>query len=90
MVILDQWSKHWAQSALPPGRPVAFIPGFLQLRLVQNTGAAFSLFTDSALWLGGLSLLVTLVVTAWIWFQPKRGLWMGLGPESKGRIRSYV
>ena len=75
MVILDQWSKNWAQSALPPGRPVAFIPGFLQLRLVQNTGAAFSLFTDSALWLGVLSL--PMLRSAWIWFQ-QRGLWMGL------------
>ncbi len=78
MVILDQWSKHWAHSALILGRPVSFIPGVLQLRLVKNSGAAFSLFTDATLWLGVLSLLVTLGVTAWIWIQPKRGLWMGL------------
>lgn len=78
MVILDQWSKYWAHSSLILGRSVSFIPGFLQLRLVQNSGAAFSLFTDSTLWLGVLSLLVTLGVTGWIWSQPKRGLWMGL------------
>lgn len=78
MVILDQWSKHWAHSALILGRPVSFIPGVLQLRLVKNSGAAFSLFTDATPWLGVLSLLVTLGVTAWIWIQPKRGLWMGL------------
>ena len=78
MVILDQWSKHWARSALIIGRPVPFIPGFLQFRLVHNTGAAFSLFTDSTLFLGVLSLLVTLGVTAWIWSQPKRCFWMGL------------
>ena len=78
MVILDQWSKHWAHSALILGRPMPWIPGLLQLRLVKNTGAAFSLFTDSTLFLGVLSLLVTLGVGAWIWRQPKRDVWMGL------------
>ncbi len=40
-VLLDLASKHWASSVLPMGRPVPVIPGFFQLTLVHNTGAAF-------------------------------------------------
>lgn len=78
MVILDQLSKHWARSSLILGSPMPFIPGVLQFRLVHNTGAAFSLFTDSTMVLGILSLIVTLGVAAWIWSQPRHWSWMGL------------
>lgn len=78
MVILDQLSKHWARSSLILGSPMPFIPGVLQFRLVHNTGAAFSLFTDSTTVLGILSLIVTLGVAAWIWSQPRHWSWMGL------------
>ena len=78
MVVLDQISKHWARGALLPGEPLPFIPGLLQLNLVRNTGAAFSLFRDSSELLGALSLVVALGVIIWIWRESRRGLWMGL------------
>ena len=56
MVVLDQLSKHWARGILLPGETMPFIPGLLQLNLVRNTGAAFSLFRDSSLVLGILTL----------------------------------
>lgn len=43
VVALDQLVKAWARAALAPGQPVAFIPGVMELSLVYNTGAAFSL-----------------------------------------------
>ncbi len=43
VVALDQASKAAARAALVPGEPVAFIPGVMDLSLVYNTGAAFSL-----------------------------------------------
>ena len=78
MVVLDQFSKHWAREALSPGREVPFVPGLLQLNLVRNTGAAFSLFRDSSVLLGALSLVVAIGVSIWIWREARRELWMGL------------
>ena len=78
MVVLDQLSKHWARDALVPGEPMPFVPGVLQLTLVRNTGAAFSLFRESSLLLGLLSFAVAVGVSIWIWREARRGLWMGL------------
>jgi len=78
MVILDQLSKHWIRSMLAPGETAPFIPGLLQLHLVHNTCAAFSLFTGATPMLGILSLVVTIGVAIWIWREPRHDLWMGL------------
>ena len=78
MVILDQLSKHWIRSMLAPGETASFIPGLLQLHLVHNTGAAFSLFTGATSMLGILSLVVAIGVAIWIWREPRHDLWMGL------------
>ena len=78
MVILDQLSKHWIRNMLAPGETAPFIPGLLQLHLVHNTGAAFSLFTGATPMLGILSLVVAVGVAIWIWREPRHDLWMGL------------
>ena len=78
MVILDQLSKHWIKIMLQPGESTPFIPGLLQLHLVRNTGAAFSLFTGATTMLGMLSLVVAIGVAIWIWREPRHDLWMGL------------
>ncbi|PID53198.1 MAG: signal peptidase II [Micrococcales bacterium] len=43
VVVADQLSKAWALSALASGHVVPLLSRFLQLRLVHNPGAAFSL-----------------------------------------------
>ena len=62
MVVLDQLSKHWARNTLVQGEAIPFVPGLLQLTLVRNTGAAFSLFRESSLLLGLLSFAVAVAV----------------------------
>jgi signal peptidase II len=62
MVALDQVSKLWAVAHLPAGQVQALWPGLLQLRLVRNTGAAFSLFTGSTRPLAVVSLVVAIAV----------------------------
>jgi signal peptidase II len=79
VVALDQLSKGWALQSLPPDQPREFWPGVLNLRLVYNTGAAFSLFTGSPRWLALVSLVVSAAVLVWILRQPLRGLAEGLG-----------
>jgi signal peptidase II len=61
----DQLSKAWARQTLADG-PRQLWPGLLDLHLTTNTGAAFSLFSNSAAGLGLVSLLVVLVTIAWI------------------------
>jgi signal peptidase II len=42
-VALDQVSKHWAVAELRPRAPVELIAGFVELHLVRNAGAFFSI-----------------------------------------------
>ncbi len=42
VVVLDQITKALVRSALTPGQPVCLIPHVMDLSLVYNTGAAFS------------------------------------------------
>jgi signal peptidase II len=53
---IDQITKAIALSTLTPGEPVTVLPGILDLSLVKNTGAAFSM-GQGAQW-----LFVTLAV----------------------------
>ena len=78
IVVFDQASKDWVCAHLQLGRPAPFLPGLLQLRWVRNTGAAFSLFRDSTLVLGLLSLVVALGVAVWIWRSRQQPFWQGL------------
>ena len=41
--ILDRLTKLWAMASLASGTPEPFIPGVMNLLLVENTGAAFSI-----------------------------------------------
>jgi signal peptidase II len=78
VVAIDQATKAWSLAALPPGGVRGLLPGLLQLRLVANTGAAFSLLSDSTVALAVVSLLVSLLLAAWIQLRPPGGRWLAL------------
>lgn len=78
-LVLDQLSKHWALATLPAGLAQPFLPGLLQLQLVRNTGAAFSLFTGAPQVLALVSLVVSGAVLVWILRHPLQGPWQSLG-----------
>jgi signal peptidase II len=79
VVVLDQLSKRWALDTLAPAVPQGFLPGVLNLQLVSNTGAAFSLFTGAPRLLGLVSLVVSGALLLWILTQPLSGRWESLG-----------
>ena len=79
VVVLDQGSKAWVTSHLPPHLARPFLPGLLNLRPLLNTGAAFSLFTGSTALLGLMSLLVSVGVAIWISRLKRVRLWRLLG-----------
>lgn len=78
IVAVDQISKSLVRGQLQLGQPIDFLPGFLQLRWVRNTGAAFSLFSNATTMLGLLSLVVGLAVGVWIWRSRQQPFWQGL------------
>jgi signal peptidase II len=78
VVVLDQASKVWALHHLPSSHGLPFWPGVLNLQLVLNTGAAFSLFTGLPRLLGLVSLLVSAALLAWILRRPPAGRWESL------------
>ncbi len=64
VVILDQVSKFFVLKYIPLYGDVPFLPGFLGLTYVQNTGAAFSSF-EGMRWL--FILIFALFTAALIW-----------------------
>jgi len=69
---LDQLSKALMVHRLPLGQIQPVLPGLLQWRRVENTGAAFSLFHGGVVWLGLISLLVSLGLVLWLLRRPPR------------------
>lgn len=61
LLILDQVTKHLAVSRLGDA-VVPLVGDVLQLRLIRNPGAAFSLFTDLTVLLTGVSAVVAVVI----------------------------
>lgn len=60
LIFLDQWTKFLAANYLQPVQAVTVIPGVLELRYFENTGAAFSLLSGKQILLVGFTGLVLL------------------------------
>ena len=75
---IDQISKSLVTELLIDGRSIPAIPGLLELQLVYNTGAAFSLFRGSVAALALLSLAVSIGLLIWLARQRVLPLWRGL------------
>ncbi len=78
VVLIDQLSKAWITDLLSDGRSLRAVPGLLDLRLVHNTGAAFSLLRGATPVLALLSLVVVIAVLIWLWRQQRLPIWQGL------------
>jgi signal peptidase II len=79
VLLLDQLSKALAVANLSFGSSAPLLPGLVSLQLVQNTGAAFSLFTGNPQLLGLVSLLVSIGIAVWIQRQEQLTLTRSLG-----------
>ena len=62
ILVLDQLTKWIAVDRLRPGVPVTVIDGWLQWRLVRNSGAAFSLGTGSTWIFTVIAVVVAIVI----------------------------
>ena len=78
VVICDQLSKYLAIQFLSSNNSILLIPHLIQLRLVRNTGAAFSLFSSSTTLLGLLSLCVSIGIIILICINKPLKVWKAL------------
>ena len=62
LVALDQLVKYLVVQNIPLGEHVPFLPCILDLTYVQNTGAAFSLFSDHTWILALISLVMSVLL----------------------------
>ena len=62
VIVLDQGVKLWLSHIWRVGQGIVLIPGLLDLRLVHNTGAAFSFLAGAGGWQRWLLILIALLV----------------------------
>ena len=68
VVALDQWTKYLTVANIVLYESVPFLPGFLGLTYVQNTGAAFSSF-EGQQWLFAVIFAVFTAAVLWEYFK---------------------
>ena len=82
IVVVDQLTKYLSNTLLPYAQAQPVVPGFFDLLLVYNRGAAFSFLDDAGGWqrwaLALVSLLVSIVIALWLWRLPARQRLLGI------------
>lgn len=67
VVAVDQAVKAWARAALTPGEPVTLIPHVMDLSLVYNRGAAFSMGEGAGLLFVLVAAVIAVGATVFAW-----------------------
>ena len=68
IVAVDQWTKYLTVANIALYQDIEFIPGFLGLTYVQNTGAAFSSF-EGQQWLFALIFVGFTAAILWEYYK---------------------
>lgn len=89
VVVLDQLTKWWAETALAAG-PIVIIPDFFQFRLTYNTGAAFSMFSQGGPVLAVIAIGVIGVIMFVLSDASRRGEAVALGMVLGGSIGNLI
>ncbi|MCP2015331.1 signal peptidase II [Deinococcus sp. HSC-46F16] len=72
LILADQALKAWALANLTEGAtPIPFVPGLLSWQLTFNTGAAWSLFSGSAVPLALVRLAVGVGILVYLVLRPQ-------------------
>ena len=68
IILLDQWTKHWAVANLASGNTISVIGDHLQFHYVENRGAAFGILPNSRLF---FLIFTVIVVGALLYYMYK-------------------
>ena len=92
LIALDQWLKAWALAHLQLNAPaIPVIPGVLDWELTFNTGAAWSMFSGSAVPLALGRILVGLGILGYLLVRPQnRFLTVVLSMIAAGAIGNAI
>ena len=79
IILIDQVSKFWILGALGFYQSKIVIPHVLNLTLVKNKGAAFSIFSNSTTLLTIISIFASLLLITIIIKSPPKSYWNSIG-----------
>ena len=83
VIVIDQFTKHFALAELQPSMSRPVISGFLDWTLAFNSGAAFSFLADADGWqrwlFAALAIGVSLILAFWLARTP-RADWRNAAP----------
>lgn len=94
-LVLDQLSKWLVVQSIPLGGSLELLGPLLKLHHVRNTGAAWSLFSDSTLGLAIFSVVLLALLAAWFFLTPAssragRGRRLALSVVMAGALGNMV
>ncbi|WP_308659092.1 signal peptidase II [Enterococcus faecalis] len=92
LVGLDQWSKYLTVQNISLGETKEFIPGFLSLTHLRNTGAAWSLLEGKMIFFYVITVIVSVVVIYLLIKNYKKSVWysVGLSFVLAGAIGNFI
>ena len=92
LVGLDQWSKYLTVQNISLGETKEFIPGFLSLTHLRNTGAAWSLLEGKKIFFYVITVIVSVVIIYLLIKNYKKSIWysVGLSFVLAGAIGNFI
>ena len=92
LVGLDQWSKYLTVQNISLGETKEFIPGFLSLTHLRNTGAAWSLLEGKMIFFYVITVIVSVVIIYLLIKNYKKIIWysVGLSFVLAGAIGNFI
>jgi signal peptidase II len=95
VIVLDQITKYLIVQNLGPGAPqdsVLILGGFVRLRYVTNSGAAFGWFPNGTMIFSIIAFIVAIVLIAYFQFHPtdKLLLKVSLGLQLGGALGNLI
>ena len=92
LVGLDQWSKYLTVQNISLGETKEFIPGFLSLTHLRNTGAAWSLLEGKMIFFYVITVIVSVVIIYLLIRNYKKSIWysVGLSFVLAGAIGNFI
>ncbi|EKI2460211.1 signal peptidase II [Enterococcus faecalis] len=92
LVGFEQWSKYLTVQNISLGETKEFIPGFLSLTHLRNTGAAWSLLEGKMIFFYVITVIVSVVIIYLLIKNYKKSVWysVGLSFVLAGAIGNFI
>jgi signal peptidase II len=89
IVVLDQLTKWWVVANLP-GDPIVVIDGFLTLRYVTNSGAAFGMLQGAGSIIALAAIAAAVIITVAVRNSPGKPESLALGLVGGGAVGNLI